>query len=147
MRPLIWYKLVPWMRSNLGMHTSTQGINCLGLSSEALGSILLDMVNLAALDSVTVGELPAMTHPEANNLLATYGLLASLVDFTPVELLGAEAIGECVTTTGTCPGVGEAQPWLFRAMQRRLSWSEMATYEDHVAAAEDADEDFFGNFS
>lgn len=39
------------------------------------------------------------------------------------------------------------RPWLFVAQQKRLSNREMGLYEDHVAAAEDIGEDFFGNFS
>lgn len=42
---------------------------------------------------------------------------------------------------------GAARPWLFVAQQKRLSLAEMGIYEDHVAAAEEVDEDFFGNFS
>jgi hypothetical protein len=40
-----------------------------------------------------------------------------------------------------------ARPWLFVAQQKRLSLQEMGIYEDHVAAAQEVDEDFFGNFS
>lgn len=39
------------------------------------------------------------------------------------------------------------RPWLFVAQQKRLSNREMGVYEDHVSAAEQVDEDFFGNFS
>ena len=39
------------------------------------------------------------------------------------------------------------RPWLFVAQQKRLSLQEMGILSDHVAAAEEADEDFFGNFS
>jgi hypothetical protein len=38
-------------------------------------------------------------------------------------------------------------PLLFRAQQRRLSLQEIEMYESHVSAAEEVDEDFFGNFS
>lgn len=37
--------------------------------------------------------------------------------------------------------------WLFTAQQTRLSLAQVQTYEQHVAAAEEVDEDFFGNFS
>lgn len=40
-----------------------------------------------------------------------------------------------------------ARPWLFVAQQKRLSCREMGLYADHVAAAEEVDEDFFGHFS
>jgi hypothetical protein len=36
---------------------------------------------------------------------------------------------------------------MFTAQQLRLSLQQMGIYEDHVAAAEAADEDFFGHFS
>lgn len=43
---------------------------------------------------------------------------------------------------------GSVRPWLFVAQQKRLSLGEMGIYDDHVAAAEEVDEDnFFGNFS
>jgi hypothetical protein len=42
---------------------------------------------------------------------------------------------------------GEPRPWLFVAHQKRLSLLQMGIYSEHAAAAEETDEDFFGNFS
>jgi hypothetical protein len=42
---------------------------------------------------------------------------------------------------------GSDERLLFTSQQLRLSLYEMGVYEAHVEAAEEADEDFFGNFS
>jgi hypothetical protein len=44
-------------------------------------------------------------------------------------------------------GGGEPARWLFTAQQQRLSAAQVGAYSAHVAAAEEADEDFFDNFS
>lgn len=42
---------------------------------------------------------------------------------------------------------GAPRPWLFVAHQKRLSLRQAGIVSDHMRAAEEADEDFLGNFS
>ncbi|KAL6750690.1 hypothetical protein V8C86DRAFT_2801793 [Haematococcus lacustris] len=61
----------------------------------------------------------------------------------PESLQQAEAGGVALNGCNT----EAVRRWLFTAQQLRLSLAEMGVYEQHVAMAEEADEDFFGNFS
>lgn len=54
-----------------------QGATCFGLSRCDLDPPLADLSNLAAFDSLVVGELPAMRGDEVENLLAAFGLLGA----------------------------------------------------------------------
>ena len=51
---------------------------------------------------------------------------------------------EWTEASGAAP---EARRWLFTGRQRRLSLAQMSTYDAHVLAANETDEDFFDNFS
>lgn len=132
-----------------------QGIRRLNLSKGSLSSIFADISNLAALESVLVGELPQTTPADVDNLLASFGLLGtSFQPETVAEYLEPEkanswwhkALQESSASVAV-EGGSSCRPLLFRAQQRRLSLLEMEMYESHVAAAEEIDEDFFGNFS
>ena len=52
-------------------------------------SALADMSNLAALDSVLAGELPCMGLQEAEDLVASYGLLGSTLEVEPTPQPGS----------------------------------------------------------
>ena len=128
----------------------------MNLSASALASIFADMSNQAALESVLVGELPPMSATDVDNLLASFGFLGTT--FQPETVIGtiiAEEVsfsswwGTAVLRKAALDGDGKENclPKLFRAQQRRLSLQEIEMYESHVSAAEEVDEDFFGNFS
>lgn len=133
-----------------------QGARSLDLSKDSLQALFVDMSNAAALESILLGELPGCSQAEAEALLASFGLLG--VTLTPSEV-AAEVIAAAEgdeSALQACKRVAEEALKaseggqglvLFRAQQRRLSLEEMGSYEAHVAAAEEADEDFFGNFS
>ncbi|KAG7672189.1 hypothetical protein Ndes2526B_g06827 [Nannochloris sp. 'desiccata'] len=131
-----------------------QGIRQLNLDKAALSSIFADISNLAALESLLFGELPATNPADVENLLASFGLLGTHFDLNSV----AQNIESTDKTSswwnvpisaGLSKENGEKVygPLLFRAQQRRLSLQEIEMYESHVSAAEEVDEDFFGNFS
>ena len=114
------------------------------------------MSNLAALESLLFGELPGMTSAGVENLLASFGLLGT--HFEPENV--AQHIesdknstswwSKALSTGSASVEMGEKEeqrPLLFRGQQRRLSLQEIEMYESHVSAAEEVDEDFFGNFS
>lgn len=115
-----------------------QGCTTLGLGPADVEGILTDASNLAAFDSLILGELPAMGRDEVDNLMASFGLLGAPVDV--LQQQGSERLDASAWP-------GEVRPWLFISHQKRLSLRQMGIYSEHVAAAEDADEDFEGNFS
>lgn len=120
-----------------------QGLASLGLDRAAMQNIFMDVASLAAFGSILVGELPEMSRSEAENVLAEFGFLGRVIsacqlskpDSTRADSLQQEGQAE------------EVQRWLFIAQCRQRSVEEMTTYADHVAAMEEAGEDFFGNFS
>lgn len=126
----------------------------MGLSRKALDCLFAEMANAAAFESLILGEVPSMTVEDLENFLASFGLLGS---DSPLELVAKEygpihqSTSESSTVwwlQGLAEYMGrEISPRLFRASQRRVSVEEMDTYNAHVAAAEEVDEDFFGNFS
>ncbi|KAL4431269.1 hypothetical protein ABPG75_006525 [Micractinium tetrahymenae] len=117
-----------------------QGLACHGLGPAGLTSLLTDLCNLAAFDSLVAGLLPPLERRRLDNLLASFGLLGAGVDFGEQTDWGRWAPELALDPAGF-------RPWLFVAQQKRLSLREMGIYEDHVAAAMDAGEDFEGNFS
>lgn len=104
---------------------------------DAVRAALADVSNLAAYDSILLGEAPAYMkqRKEVDDLLASYGLLGEPVDVRSVVPPGREL----------APEEG-GHSWLFLARQMRLSLAEMGVYADHVAAAEEIGEDFEGTF-
>jgi hypothetical protein len=91
-----------------------------------------------------------MSHEEAGALLASYGFLATTQSVW-------ELFRGLAPTDGSLHvrwrreldaiSAGESQPIVFKGHQRKMSLDEMVLYNRHVEAAEEADEDFFGNFS
>lgn len=129
------------------------------MSAAALASIFADVSNSAALESIVVGELPATSPREVDSLLASFGLLGTTYDAKAVaEYFYKNEYSEEEKERGACwwweyccgedsGGGSGKKSMLFRGQQRRLSLAEIELYESHVAAAEEVDEDFFGNFS
>ncbi|GFH17540.1 uncharacterized protein HaLaN_14200 [Haematococcus lacustris] len=83
----------------------------------SLLQLLTEVTNAAAFNSLVLGELPALFTKQEASNLLSESGLLSTV-------------------------LDYSQP-----AQLRLSLAEMGVYEQHVAMAEEADEDFFGNFS
>jgi hypothetical protein len=129
---------------------AVQGLRDQGLSIPQLQELFAELTNSAAFHSLLVGELPGpMSRQQAENLLAEMGLLGA------VQLHAAADAGsygrlrdreENMELPGDTAALGQ-DGWLFTAQQLRLSLQQMGVYEEHVAAAEAADEDFFGHFS
>ncbi|PRW58609.1 S-adenosyl-L-methionine-dependent methyltransferases superfamily [Chlorella sorokiniana] len=117
-----------------------QGVACLGLGAPEVSALLVDITNLAAFDSLVAGMLPPMTRRALDNLLASFGLLGAGVDFGQQTDWGRWRGDLALDPQGE-------RPWLFVAQQKRLSNREMGIYEDHVAAAEEVDEDTPLDFS
>ena len=89
---------------------------------------------------MTVQTLPAVPHVQPALPPPLCRLLGAGVDFGPQTDWGRWDAALALDPAGL-------RPWLFVAQQKRLSLAEMGIYDDHVAAAEEVDEDFFGNFS
>lgn len=128
-----------------------QGIRGMEISRDVLSSLLTDVANGAAFESLVVGEVPCMMEGEVESLLAQYGLVGTC---TPMQVLLEQMVpsSKNKTISRLSPLLAALHsskplPRLVKATQRRLSLEEMEMYEIHVAAAEDVDEDFFGNFS
>lgn len=109
---------------------------------------------MAAFGSVVAGQLPPMPAGQASNLLGEFGLLGYAREYgsegadyagAPGETRGAWA--RLVEQYGAAEGGDDVQPRLFCAQHTRLSLSQMQARDDHIRAADEADEDFFGNFS
>jgi len=131
-----------------------QGIRQLHLNETAISSIFADISNLAALESLLFGELPATTPAGVENLLASFGLLGTHFDLKSVaQHIESADKSPSWWNAAISPAISREDsekmegPLLFRAQQRRLSLQEIEMYESHVSAAEEVDEDFFGNFS
>lgn len=85
---------------------------------------------------------------KAAALLASYGFLATTQSIP--EVVATSADGGQVSWWRTeldAISAGQSQPLVFKGQQRKLSLEEMDLYDRHVGAAEEVDEDFFGNFS
>lgn len=150
-----------------------QGLTHLGLASAQLGSLLGHAANMAALQSLFLGQLPPATADEASDLLAGSGLLGSLLppelppdaaDGAGDEMTAGEASAWQVAAgdassrsrgggSGRLPGLphpavhplsdAAAVPRLFSAQQQRLSLPQMRLYNSHTLAGEEADEGGF----
>jgi hypothetical protein len=105
-----------------------------------LEHIVAQVTNCAAFGSIVVGDVSGIPRANCENLLASNGLLGTVV---PV---GCE-----MDLHGRFPEDSSRdahrQDWLFTSQHQRLSLAEMSIYHDHVAVAEDVGEDFFGHFS
>lgn len=125
------------------------GIRALGVSYAVMNNLFAEIVNLSAFESIILGEFPDISVPELENFLANYGLVGNHI---PLQVV----CDQCIPGYRESPALMNALktfesrvacPRLFRATQRRVSLDEMEMYNSHVAAAEEIDEDFFGNFS
>ncbi|KAK9904038.1 hypothetical protein WJX75_003147 [Coccomyxa subellipsoidea] len=119
-----------------------QGLPALGLDRAAMQTVLTDVANMAAFGSILAGELPVMSRSAAEDLLAEFGFLGRVISAHQLNLPDSnlpEELQEEVQQE-------EEQRWLFVARCQQRSSQEMDTYADHVAAMEEAGEDFFGNF-
>ena len=61
-----------------------QGLPALGIEREGMRGILAEVAELAASSSIVMGELPAMTRPQAEDLLGEVGMLGTLSSEPPV---------------------------------------------------------------
>ncbi|CAL5220268.1 g2249 [Coccomyxa viridis] len=118
-----------------------QGLPAMGLEREGMRSILMEVAELAAYSSVVVGELPRMTRSEAEDLLGEAGMLGMLQP----ESLSSSSSPDA--SRGGDARREDEQRWLFLARCQQRSSAERDIYSSHVAAMEEAGEDFFGNFS
>lgn len=57
-----------------------QGVACLGLGAPEVSSLLVDITNLAAFDSLVAGMLPPMSRRALDNLLASFGWVGGWVE-------------------------------------------------------------------
>ena len=120
----------------------------LGSNQDLLGSVLADMASCAAYGSLLAGSVHGISESDCNNLLASAGLLGSVSK-------PAHAVESCALNSGRSSAQSSsqsvsnevAQVLVFTCQQQRLSDGEASTYHDHVTAALETDEDFFGNFS
>jgi hypothetical protein len=148
-----------------------QGLHGQELQKGALLELLADVTNGAAFHSLAVGELPLVgLRSEVDNALAEVGLLGAsyahgdgLAGGGYGRLLAAPAGGGGGAEAAAAPGAleggaeghgdgggaaeGARERWLFASQQMRMSLAQMGIYQDHVGAAEETDEDFFGHFS
>jgi hypothetical protein len=109
-----------------------------GCDKDALESLVASIANCAAFGSVLTGEVQGISKQTCEEILASNGLLGT-VDSIQNEMQSAGKITPRVPP--------EHRHWLFTSQQQRMSLIEMGVYDMHVAAAEETDEDFFGNFS
>ena len=91
----------------------------------------------AAKGSVLLAEAPHLGAGEAGAFFGQYGFLGSAQDLATV--------GERYGRAGPAGGPGGGA--VFAGVQQWRSAVEEDIYAQHVAAAEETDEDFFGNFS
>ncbi|KAI8469907.1 MAG: hypothetical protein J3K34DRAFT_385605 [Monoraphidium minutum] len=118
-----------------------QGLHGQRLGRPALLELLADVTNSAAFHSLVIGELPLDgPRSEVDDALAEVGLLGCADE--AAEAAAAEVLAAARAGDGDV-----AARWLFTSQQMRLSLGQMGIYEDHAAAAEETDEDFFGHFS
>lgn len=105
-----------------------------------LEAVLAGVTSCAAFGSIVVGTIAGVSRAVCENVLAANGLLCTVVDVrSEMESLGRSEEAPV--------NAEDAQQWLFTSQHQRLSATEMVVFDDHVAAAEEVDEDFFGNFS
>lgn len=125
------------------------GIRALGVPLDIMEHVFSEIANAAAFESIILGEFPEISVLNLENFLAKYGLGGNHIRLQTV-------CDQCIPGYEGHPGWMQALesfesreecPRLFRATQRRVSLDEMEMYNSHVAAAEEVDEDFFGNFS
>ncbi len=111
---------------------------------------------MAAFGSIVVGQLPPMPGSQASNLLGEFGLLGYARAYGAEGADYAGGAGEAcgawkrlVEQYGIVVDSADADvvPRLFCAQHQRLSMAQMQARDDHIRAADEADEDFFGNFS
>jgi hypothetical protein len=99
---------------------------------------------------IMVGELTRDISASSNTALthlALYGLLGVTFSLNNVvQSLTDEGKSFPLELTNN-KNISNDECLVFRAQQRRLSLTEMETYEAHVAMAEETDEDFNDNFS
>lgn len=116
-----------------------QGLDWLHDDTAALRGVLACVGLGTAYHSLAVGELPTGQPGEAEQLLAEAGLLSAETEFG-----SKEADYGRWQPQWSGPGVRRR---LFAAQQQRLSTAQENLLAAHSAAAMEADEDFFGNFS
>lgn len=127
-----------------------QGFPVGASSRTSLQRLLVETTGMAAFGSIVAGQLPPMPTQEASNVLGEFGLLGPVREFGSP---GADYAVEAGATSGAWArltaqyGVGGESPRLFCAQHTRLSLVQMQVRDDHIRAAEEAGEDFFGNFS
>jgi O-methyltransferase involved in polyketide biosynthesis len=129
-----------------------QGIRKMRLSQGKIADLLSGICDAAAFESIVLGEFPASTVSEMENFFASYGFVASCM---PLQFVAQECLpsglnaadSKWVRSIAQFDDQNKAFPRIFRANQRRVSLDEMDMYNAHVQAAEEVDEDFFGNFS
>lgn len=130
-----------------------QGLRAMDVSREVFDWLFSEISDAAAFESVVLGEMEAGSASEMEGFVAGYGMQGSDVPLSMVVercVPTATEADPSWTTAAEAEAVGQVGAWrwrLFRATQRRLSLEEMETLELHSAAAEEAGEDFFGNFS
>ncbi|KAK9838883.1 hypothetical protein WJX74_005154 [Apatococcus lobatus] len=126
-----------------------QGLTEMQLSPQLLRQLLADVADNAAFGSMVMGELPGLPLQMAEDLLAEAGMLGRVLPFgqeeTSFGIWPEQPIpaSQADATDGAAP----AHRLLFTAQHQRLSLQQMNMFSDHVQAAEETDEDFFGNFS
>ncbi|GMH37793.1 hypothetical protein BSKO_05666 [Bryopsis sp. KO-2023] len=115
-----------------------QGMSDVGLSQSDWANLFAEIGCLASFQSLISGELPESA---TFQLLAESGFLGAIVEYGDPEANYNRWPFPAGSKDSQSLGV------LFSAQHQRLSLKEMETYEAHVTAAEETDEDFFGNFS
>lgn len=143
------------------------------LAPDQLRDLFTRISLMAAFDSLILGELPPMTQQEAEEVLGEHSMLGRLVDFGDAdadfgfwsdemeqvrssvwrEFLGDVGEGTCLGdhvsfAQAIASGVGDKRRRrMFTSQHKQLSAKQVHVYASHMEAAEDTDEDFFGNFS
>lgn len=98
---------------------------------------------------IIVGELTPdlfASSDAALTYLASYGLLGVTLSLDDVLQIMTEN-EKTLPLELSCKTGSKQECLVFKAQQRKLSLTEMETYEAHVAMAEETDEDFNDNFS
>ena len=62
-----------------------QGLPALGVDRQGMRGILAEVAELAASSSIVMGELPGMTRPQGEDLLAEVGMLGTLSSGVPLS--------------------------------------------------------------
>lgn len=125
------------------------------IDKETLKAIFTDISNLAALESIILGELPVgSTEKDVDDTISSFCFLGRSFAAREIPhklgMAGFEDGSQAQDNSrwnilNTQDSAIESR--VFRSHQRRLSLEEMNIYQAHVAEAEDIGEDFFGNFS